>query len=133
MNQILLHVIKDLEEESIAMYHLTQKERSCLIDLEFGSNNNCEIFGRTEVLSDDIHAIALSIIHGDRRNKNEMIDILKKNSIFNNKCILLWISLYSQDYKYYWQFLKTIENLRNASLLYLVSSEQSLATQSHLL
>jgi len=116
MNRII-NLLMKYESET---YSLAKIERRKVIKHSFGNKNECEVFGRMELLSSKIRGILLSYLIGNKFDKiQETIEVLINSSIYNDKCIVGWIIQYSQDFPKYWYYIQSVENLRIAGVSFL--------------
>ena len=113
----IINLLMKYESET---YTLAKIERKKVIEHSFGYKDECEIFGRMELLSSKIRGILLTYSTHNKFDKTqEIIKTLINNSIYNDECIIGWIIQYSEDFPKYWYYIQSVENLRIAGVSFL--------------
>jgi hypothetical protein len=100
-------------------YTNSAAERKRLHNIEYESENESSILGEVEIRADTVVGIALTCLKKCPDNTSELVDRLKKNSIYNSDSILDWLADDQSEFHKFFGYIVAIESLNNVVISFL--------------
>ena len=110
-------VLKMLLEYVHIFYHNCSSDRGKLHKIEWDSDEGePSILGEIEIISDHNVGCVRNCLNKNLKNKDEIINELKLKSIFDSEVLTQWIIDDSLNYKDYFAYIQSVENLRTTAI-----------------
>ena len=116
---VLITLLKYLE----STFSSSGPDRGALHKVEWNAGSGApSVLGEVEVRADNVVGISMRCLGNVPCNVNELIDFLKKESIYQSETLLEWISKNGDDYHGFLCYIAAVENLRVGTLAFLESN-----------